>query len=114
MEETKGFFGALFDFTFTDFITSKMIRLLYIILIIAAGIGTIVFIIGAFNASAALGALTLLILGPIGFIIAVICIRIYMEIIIVLFRIAENTTLISKHTTVIEKHYASEAPPEKS
>ncbi len=105
MEQTKGFFGALFDFTFTEFITSKMIRLLYILLIIAVGIGTIVFIVGAFAKSAALGALTLLVLGPIAFIVGVICIRIYMEIIIVLFRIAENTTIIAKS-------HKSETPPE--
>ena len=105
MEQPKGFFGALFDFTFTDFITSKMIRLLYIILIIAAGIGTVIFIVGAFTKSAALGALTLLILGPIAFLLGVICIRIYMEIIIVLFRIAENTTIIAQS-------HKSETPPE--
>jgi hypothetical protein len=105
MEQPKGFFGALFDFTFTDFITSKMIRLLYILLIIAAGIGTIIIIVAAFAKSAAFGALTLLILGPIAFLVGVICIRVYMEIIIVLFRIAENTNIIAKS-------HQSKTPPE--
>ena len=106
MDDHKGFFGALFDFTFTDFITTKIIKLLYILLLIAAGIGTLIAIVSTFGCcGTGWGLLTLLILAPLGFIVAVICIRVYMEIIIVLFRIAENTTIIA------ESH-KSKTPPE--
>ncbi|MBU1706638.1 DUF4282 domain-containing protein [bacterium] len=105
MEQPKGFFGALFDFTFTDFITTKIIKLLYILLLIAVGVGALVAIVTAFGISAWLGLLTLLILAPLGFVIGVICIRVYMEIIIVLFRIAENTNIIAQS-------HQSKTPPE--
>lgn len=97
MDQPKGFFGSLFDFTFTDFVTTKMIKLLYIILIIAIGIGTLVAIVGCFTTcGGGWGLLSLLILGPIGFLVGVICIRIYLEIVIVIFRIAESTTEIAR------------------
>jgi hypothetical protein len=96
MDETKGFFASLFDFTFTDFVTTKIIRLLYILWIIASGIGALVAIVAAFAAHAALGLLTLIILAPLGFIISIIYGRVCLEIIIVIFRIAEHTGEIAK------------------
>ena len=96
MNETKGFFTSLFDFTFTDFVTTKIVKLLYILWIIAAGIGALVAIVVAFVAHWALGLLTLIILAPLGFVIAVIYGRVCLEIIIVIFRIAEQTGEIAQ------------------
>ncbi|MCF7793473.1 MAG: DUF4282 domain-containing protein [Candidatus Cloacimonetes bacterium] len=91
MEEKKGFLGALFDFSFSEFITTKVIKFLFILGVVISIILAIGFIVAGFNMSTALGIL-FLILSPLCFLIYVILIRIWLEIIIVVFKIAENTT----------------------
>ena len=90
MEEQKGFLGALFDFSFSDFITLKLIKILYILGIIFSGIATIMWIVSGFNISAGAGII-FLILSPLIFLLYVILIRVCLEIIIVIFKISENT-----------------------
>ncbi len=89
MEEQKGFLGALFDFSFSDFITIKMIKILYILGIFFSGIGAIMLIVSGFNTSAGAGII-FLILSPLIFLLYVILIRVCLEIIIVIFKISEN------------------------
>jgi len=43
MESAKGFFEALFDFSFTSFVTSKLVKLLYALAIVAAALGALVW-----------------------------------------------------------------------
>ena len=64
---TQGFINSLFDFSFTSFVTPKVIRVLYALIMIGVGLGVIFFVIVAFRANAALGAVSLLILGPVYF-----------------------------------------------
>ena len=89
MEEPTKFLSALFDFSFSEFITTKIIKVLYGIGIVGAAIGALAFIIGGFSASAGKGIL-FLILSPIVFFVYVILARVWLEIVIVLFKIAEN------------------------
>lgn len=86
----KGFFAALFDFSFTDFIALKLIKLLYILALVGVGLVALTVLIRGFSEGIGSGILGL-ILAPIVFIIGAIAARVYMELIIVLFRIAENT-----------------------
>ncbi|HHS12810.1 MAG TPA: DUF4282 domain-containing protein [bacterium] len=85
----------LLDLSFTEFITIRVIKFLYIIGVIIAAIATIGLIAGGFTAGAGRGILFLL-LSPIVFILYVLLARIWCEIIIVLFRIAENTSKIAE------------------
>ncbi len=95
MQEKKGFLGALFDFSFSEFITIKLIRILYILGIIFSTIVAIIFIVSGFNISTGVGII-FLILSPIIFLLYVILIRIWLEIIIVVFKIAENTKKLAE------------------
>ncbi len=97
-EDAKGFFASLFDFSFESFITSKIIRLLYILSVAGACLMYLVMVVGAFQASAGLGLATLLIIGPIAFLLMVIYARVVLEIIMVVFSIAENVRTISRKT----------------
>jgi len=36
---SRGFFGALFDFSFSEFITTRIVRFLYVLYVIAVGLG---------------------------------------------------------------------------
>jgi hypothetical protein len=95
MEEAKGFFGALFDFSFTEFVTTKIIKVLFALAIIGSAIAAIAYIAMSFSASSGLGVVVLL-LSPAIFILYVILARVWLEVIIVLFRIAEHVSDIAK------------------
>lgn len=89
--EEKGFFGRLFDLSFSEFITTSIIKVLYIIAIIGSAIGALFILGGLFATKTFGGVLMGLILAPVVFILYVILARIWLETLIVLFRIAENT-----------------------
>ena len=59
----KGFFGSLFDYSFSSYITPRIIRVLYVLATVLVALWTLVIILAAFNASSALGILALLIGG---------------------------------------------------
>ena len=92
----KGFFGALFDMSFSEFVTTKLIKLLYIILLLLIAIALVVAeisgLVTLFRHGTFLQGLLLVVIAPLGALLYVIVARMWMEIVIVLFRIAENTT----------------------
>ena len=88
--EDKGFFGMLFDLSFTEFVTTRIIKLLFVLGVLFSGIGAIMLIVRGFSGSPFKGILCLF-LSPIAFVLYVLLTRIWCELIIVVFRIAENT-----------------------
>ena len=93
--EEKGFFGRLFDLSFNEFITTKIIKVLYIIAMIASAFGGLAVMFGMFATKSFFGFVGGLIAGPVLFLVYVILARVWMEVVIVLFRIAENTAKIA-------------------
>lgn len=89
--QNKSSIGMLFDLSFSEFITTRIIQLLFIIGVVFAAIGSLAFIVSGFRSGAVLGLL-FLILSPIVFLLWVLFARIWCEMIIVVFRIAENTS----------------------
>ena len=85
----KGFFGALFDFSFSEFVTSKIIKVLYILAIIGAGITAVFTLIGGI-AQGGSDAFAAILLAPVLFLFFVIYARIVLELVIVVFRIGEH------------------------
>lgn len=51
MQEQKGFLGALFDFSFSEFVTIKLIKILYILGVIFSAIVAIIVFVSGFNIS---------------------------------------------------------------
>jgi hypothetical protein len=96
MDQTKGFFESLFDLSFTAFITSKLIKLLYVLSIAGAALASLFLIIFCFNISTTAGVLMLLIGGPLLFLLSVIYARVFLEIMIVIFRISEHIAEIAE------------------
>ena len=90
MSEKTGFLGSLFDFSFSEFVTTRVIKTLFVVAIVMVGLGTIGLIISGFSKSATMGVFMLL-LSPLFFLLYVLFARIWLELIIVMFRIAENT-----------------------
>lgn len=91
----KGFFASLFDMSFSDFVTIRIIKFLYILGIILAGIAGLVFIVSGFANGIGTGILFLL-LSPFIVLVYILMTRIWLELIIVVFRIAENTSQLVK------------------
>jgi hypothetical protein len=88
--ESKGFFGALFDFSFTSFVTTKIIKVLYVLILVLAVLSALVYTIIAFKVSAVFGFLTLVIGDPLFIIIVMAFWRLVLEAFVVVFRIAED------------------------
>lgn len=98
MNTSAGFIESLMDFSFTSFVTSKIIKLLYGLSIVSAGVLGLILIIAGFGMSALAGIVMLLIVAPLVFIISVIYSRVLLEIVIVIFRISEHSTEIAANT----------------
>ncbi len=84
------FLHALFDFSFNHFFTAKIIKALYGLSLFSAGLIAILFIIFGFNVSTGFGIFALLIGAPLIFLLAMICSRICLELMIAIFRIADG------------------------
>lgn len=89
----EGFLKSLFDVSMKEMITPKIIRILYIIGLIGIGLGVLGSLVAAIVAAstAGIGALLVsLITIPIGALLAVIFLRVYLELIILLFNIYDQ------------------------
>jgi hypothetical protein len=94
--DDKGFLGSLFDISFSSLVTTKVIKVLYILSMILIGLGALFFIGAAFADSAALGVITLVVLAPLFSLLYLVYVRVLLEIVIVIFRIMEsNIELVS-------------------
>jgi Domain of unknown function (DUF4282) len=92
--EAKGFFASLFDFGFTSFITLKILRVLYgvlVVLILLTGVGSFVGLISQGGAFVAIA----IIIVPIVTLIYLVLMRVSMEMIALFFRIGENTSVMA-------------------
>jgi ABC-type uncharacterized transport system permease subunit len=90
----KGFFGSLFDFGFNSFITSKVIKFLYVLAVIMAGLVALGLLVVAFKASPVIGILGLVVGCPLYFFLTVAFSRITLEFVMVVFRMAEDMRAI--------------------
>jgi hypothetical protein len=86
----KGFLGALFDFGFTSFVTPKVVKVLYPLIMILTGLTALSFIDIAFRANIGFGFVSLFILAPLFFLVVTAIYRILLEFFIVIFRVAED------------------------
>lgn len=94
-QTSKGFLAALFDFEFKTFIALKFIKVIYIIAIALVGLGGVVVFFTALannQIGAALAALVFMFFYLVG-------IRVWLEVIALLFRIGEDTSAIRGHFT---------------
>ncbi|MBN2207675.1 MAG: DUF4282 domain-containing protein [Candidatus Coatesbacteria bacterium] len=94
MNQQRGFLGALFDISFSELITIRVIKVLFALAIAVAAVVVGTQIVGGFMYSAGVGVLVLLI-SPIIFTLYVIAVRIWLEVVIVIFRISDDVKRIA-------------------
>jgi hypothetical protein len=109
--QAKGFFASLFDYSFSSFITSKIIKVLYVLTTIVVGLWTLLIVLVAFKLSSTLGILALLIGGPIFFVITMIYVRVVLELLMVIFRIHEDVQEINQRAGGAKGTPVAFAPP---
>ena len=86
---TKGFWAGLFDFSFSEFVTTRVVKVLYVLMVVvAAGVGVVLFLTGFKNPVNFL-------FGPLVFVGYLIVGRISLETVIVIFRLAENVQYLA-------------------
>ena len=93
--EKKNVLALMFDLSFSDFVTTRVVKVLFIIGVVMTGIGTLLTVVAGFAGGFASGFIAL-ILAPVWFLLGTFLSRIYCELIIVVFRIAENTSIMAK------------------
>jgi hypothetical protein len=92
-----GFFEALMDTQFDRLITPSLIRFLYVIAMVILALGTLAVIIAGFAENAGKGVL-FLILAPLGALIYLIVTRLWLELIVVAFKIREAAEEVAVNT----------------
>ncbi len=91
---SKGFFGSLFDVSFDSFVTPTIIKIVYILAIIGVGFSTLFVAVDGFVYLHVYGFFVLLIICPLYFFFSLLLTRIYMELIMVIFRLAGDLRII--------------------
>ena len=93
----RGFFESLMDTRFDNLITPKLVRFLYIVGMVVIGIGALVAIVAGFADKVGTGIL-FLVFAPIVALIYLIVLRLYLELIVVAFKIREAADEIAGNT----------------
>ena len=84
------FLHPLLDFSFHRSVTVKMMKFLYILSILFAGLMAVFFILVGFETSLWLGLFAILV-GAVVFLLTVILSRVFLQMILVVFRMADHT-----------------------
>lgn len=84
------------DLSFSRFVTTKIVKILYILGVLVSGLGALMVLLGGLASGSFLMMLFCLILSPVVFVIYVMMCRIWLELVVVVFRIAENVAIIAK------------------
>ena len=93
--EGRGFWSRFFDFSFREFITPSIIKVLFILAMVVIGLGVLAAIIIGFMTGAGTGVFVLIGSLIYGFIMLLFA-RVWLEIVIVFFRIHEDTRDIAR------------------
>jgi hypothetical protein len=92
-----GFFAKLFDYSFNSFITTSIVRAVYVLATILAGIASVAVFVALAREGGSL-ALTGVVAAPLIFFLVLINARLYLELVIVIFKIAEDTDIVARHS----------------
>jgi hypothetical protein len=87
----KGIFSVIFDLKFNEFVTTRIIKVLFILWILLSGVWALFILGGGLATKDATAIVGALIMAPLVFLLLVVVGRVWLELIIVAFRIAENT-----------------------
>lgn len=88
--EISGLAQMLTDLSFREFVTPKIIRTVYLVSLVAAGLASITWMFSGFSGGVIHGLFTF-VTGPVAFFVYLLTARVGLEFVLAVFRIAENT-----------------------
>lgn len=92
----QGFLASLFDMSFSSLVTTRVIKVLYVLSMVVIGLTALFFVAAAFTNSVAAGLLVLVIVAPLMSLLYLVYVRVLLEIVIAIFRIMEtNVELVA-------------------
>ncbi|MBC7328408.1 DUF4282 domain-containing protein [bacterium] len=112
MKKEKGFWESLFDLTFSSFVLPKLVPVLYIIAIVFISLFILIYIVVAFSHNIFLGLLMLVVGAPIMFFLYLFSARLWLEALLILFRIREDLQEMKKEKETVEKPAEEETQEE--
>ncbi len=92
----KGFLASLFDFSFSSFVATRVVKVLYVLIVVIAGLYALGLLALGFRAGTVVGLLFLLVVCPLVFIVFVAVYRVLLEVMVVIFRMAEDLAEIRR------------------
>ena len=96
MEQIKSFFKVLLDFSFKEYVTTKVLKVFYGLSIAASVIVSLGLALAMSAQSNFFGKFfSVIIVAPIIAVVLIVLSRTYLEVIMAVFRIAENTDKIA-------------------
>jgi phage-related protein len=107
-----GFFKSLFDLSFDRWVTPRLLKAIYVLVMIVVGLAYLAYVFLAFRASSALGLATLIVIGPLIAVFYLVLWRVLLAVVMAIFKIAEYTRAVASSlpTTVVSAPPAA-APP---
>jgi len=92
-----GFFAALFDLSFTQFVSEKLVKVAYAFALLLIFFGIVYSVVMSFTSSFWSGIWSV-IFAPIVFVVATTLVRVWLEFVVVVFRIADHVGDIAETT----------------
>lgn len=112
----KGFIASLLDPSFTTLVTTRVIRYLYILLLVLFGIGLLGFIVASIASGSAAQIVVALIIGPLVALLYIIYARVILEVILAIFRILESSREIAfvqrQQLALLQQQQGAAQPPQ--
>lgn len=96
-EAARRFLGQLFDLQMREIVTTRMLPIVYALAITGAGLATGYSILWGFRQSWWMGLIWLLIAGPALFLVTVTAVRVFLEFVMTVFRIAFYLEALGNH-----------------
>ncbi len=81
---------VLTDLSFRQFVTPRLVRTLYLMSIVGAGLASVAWMLSGFTEGLMRGVFTL-VTGPVAFLFYILTARVGLEFMLAVFRIADNT-----------------------
>jgi len=108
----KGFIASLLDPSFSTLVTTRVIRFLYILLLVLIGLGLLVFLIASIASGDGVQIVLALVLGPLLALLYIIYARVILEVILAIFRLLESSREIAFLQRQTLEQLQGQAPPQ--
>lgn len=88
--QAQGFMGAILDFSFESFVTPKIIKVVYFLMLAGVALSALVFFLTSLFKGGVVGVFTGLIGAPLMLVLGAVAARVYVEIVMLAFKMLET------------------------